>query len=69
MAPCNGAANRNRTCYPLITNQMLYQMSYSGGVHVSAVFISSHRLATNARFRGRAIGADPSLHFFTPSLA
>jgi hypothetical protein len=26
----NGAENRNRTCDPLITNEMLYQLSYFG---------------------------------------
>ena len=26
----NGAGNRSRTCDPLITNQMLYQLSYAG---------------------------------------
>jgi hypothetical protein len=25
-----GAENRNRTCDPLITNEMLYQLSYFG---------------------------------------
>jgi hypothetical protein len=27
---CYGAENRNRTCDPLITNEMLYQLSYFG---------------------------------------
>ena len=26
----NGAGDRNRTCDPLITNQMLYLLSYTG---------------------------------------
>ena len=26
----SGAANRTRTCDPLITNQVLYQLSYGG---------------------------------------
>jgi hypothetical protein len=26
-----GAGNRNRTCDPIITNDVLYQLSYSGG--------------------------------------
>jgi hypothetical protein len=26
----NGAADRTRTYYPIITNDVLYQMSYSG---------------------------------------
>ncbi len=26
----DGAGNRSRTCDPLITNQMLYQLSYAG---------------------------------------
>ena len=27
----NGAANRTRTCDPVITNDVLYQLSYCGG--------------------------------------
>jgi hypothetical protein len=31
VGPDRGAANRTRTCDPVITNDVLYQLSYCGG--------------------------------------
>jgi hypothetical protein len=34
----DGAANRTRTCDPVITNDVLYQLSYCGGPSVQKRF-------------------------------
>src|SRR5258708_3643674 len=40
---CSGAANRTRTCDPVITNDVLYQLSYCGGPNAAV-----RRLPENA---------------------
>ena len=37
----NGAAGRDRTCDLLVTNELLYQLSYIGILHIISFFIEA----------------------------